>query len=577
LPSPGSVKSLKEVEETYSKSGYVGRHTIPMVRPVELVHGSPLPLHPYLMGALLGNGHFGKRTVRFSSTDDETLRKVESLLPVGVSLVHRKLGDYTLSCGKRKGNNEALNVSRELGLAECKAADKFIPSCYLMASVENRIALLQGLLDTDGSASGRAIEYSTVSPRLKDGVRELVMSLGGTVTITTKKAPKYTYRGEVRTGQKAYRVWVKLPPDIQPFTLSRKASKDRAKSKLMRSFSAIEPAGRKECQCILVGTKRNLYVTDDYIVTHNTFLSLTCLAEASISPAFDDYRFILDDVENGTLMDVERFFGQRVARRLEPPRGTRDDPVYSEKIEHFYYHLDDALDKGRPFIYVLDSMDGLSSEDEEKKFAQHKKTFRKNEAREEPGEEEKAAGSFGDGKAKKNAANLRRIVPRLRKTGSILIIINQTRDNVGTFSFEKKTRSGGHALRFYATLELWSSVREKLKKNVRGENRQTGILTKVQVKKNRQTGRETSVEFPIYYSVGIDDVGGCVDYLIDEKHWQKAGPNVKAPEFDFSGTREKLIKKVEEESLEGKLRDTVAKVWHEVEEACKVERKRRYD
>jgi len=307
-----------------------------------------------------------------------------------------------------------------------------------------------------------------------------------------------------------------------------------------------------------------------------TFLSLTCMAEASIDPIFDDYRFIFDDVENGSLMDIERFFGTRVATRLEPPRGTVNSPIYSESIEHFYYHLDDAVSQNIPFIYVLDSMDSLTSEDETKKFVQAKKTARKNESKTEDEGEEKVAGSYGDGKAKKNAANLRRVVPKLAKTKSILIIINQTRDNVGTFSFEKKTRSGGHALRFYATLEIWSSIREKLKDRVRGKDRQIGIRSQVQVKKNRQTGREVKVDMPIYFSVGIDDTESCIDYLIEEKHWSKFGSKITAPEFDFSGKKETLIQKVEEEGLEGELRSAVTGVWNDIEESCRVKRKKRY-
>jgi RecA/RadA recombinase len=215
-----------------------------------------------------------------------------------------------------------------------------------------------------------------------------------------------------------------------------------------------------------------------------TWLSLTCLAEAAKNPEFDDYRFIYDNAEDGALMDMERFFGKAMVDRVEPPALDEDgEPVYSATIEDLYDHMDDAIKDGRPFIYIVDSMDALSSEDEAAKFDQQKTARAKGT---------QAAGSYGDGKAKKNSANLRRVVSSISKTKSILVIINQTRDNIG-FGFEKKTRSGGHALRFYATLEMWSSKKKTLTRTVKGQKREIGILAVVQVKKNRFTGRLRTV------------------------------------------------------------------------------------
>lgn len=293
-----------------------------------------------------------------------------------------------------------------------------------------------------------------------------------------------------------------------------------------------------------------------------TFLTLTCLAEASINPNFDDYRFIYDNVEDGALMDFTRYFGSAVAKRVEPPC----EDGASESIEDFYYNIDDAIEDGRPFIYILDSMDALTSKEEGDKFEEQKTAHRKGK---------EAAGSYGDGKAKKNSANLRRVVHKLKKSGSILIIINQTRDNLG-FGFDKKTRSGGRSLRFYACAELWSSVVKKLSKTVRGSKRQIGIISKIQIKKNRLTGKEWEVEIPLYHSFGIDDIGSCVDYLVAEKHWSETKGIVKAPEFEFKGSREKLIRHIEENDLYKDLQEMVREVWNDVEEACKVKRKSRY-
>lgn len=298
-----------------------------------------------------------------------------------------------------------------------------------------------------------------------------------------------------------------------------------------------------------------------------TFLSLTCLAEAAISKRFASYRFIYDNAENGALMDLNRFFGKQVATRLEQPHSGSP----SATIEEFFWNLDDALNNSgevKPCIYILDSMDVLSTEDEEEKFEERKDASRNGR---------QVSGSYGVSKAKANSAGIRRIIPRLRETGSILIIISQTRDNIGFGAqFNPKTRSGGHALRFYACLELWSSVQERITKVVRGVKRQLGILCKIQVKKNRLTGKERTINIPIYHSYGMDDVGSMVDWLIEEKHWSKHGANLTAPEFDWKGGRDKLLDWIETEHKEQELKSIVARVWNEIETACEVKRQRRY-
>lgn len=310
-----------------------------------------------------------------------------------------------------------------------------------------------------------------------------------------------------------------------------------------------------------------------------TWLSLTCLAEATLNRNFDDYRFLYDNAEDGALMDIERFFGKQVAKRIEPPRfsNTHDVPTFSNTIEDFYFHVDDAIKKGKPFIYILDSMDSLSSEAEVEKFEGNKKASR-------AGKDTK--GSYGDGKAKVNSSMLRRVIgERLKKSGSILIVINQTRAKINAMPFESpKTYSGGYALKFYATLQLISSVVGQIKKSVRGKQRQLGVNCKVRVKKNRQTGKDRTIIIPIYHSMksadgfhgGIDDVGSCIDYLLDEKYWVK-GDEIKAKGLGIKGSRNKIIKLIEKQGLEKDLHELVGDVWNEIEEACVINRKKRYE
>lgn len=302
-----------------------------------------------------------------------------------------------------------------------------------------------------------------------------------------------------------------------------------------------------------------------------TFLSMTCLAEACASKYFDNYRLIYDNVEDGCLLNLAALFNEEVEERIEPP-ATADDgsPVYSFNVEEFWYNFDDAVEKAKadnqPFVYVLDSMDSLSSEAETSKFDQHKDAYRKGK---------QAPGSYGDGKAKRNSEGLRKALKGLRDTGSILIIISQTRDNIG-IGFEQKTRSGGRALRFYATTEVWSSLAGTIKKTIKGKPRKIGIHAKLQVKKNRITGQLHEVTTDIYPRFGIDDLGSIVEYLLTEKWWTKSGNTINAEELDFRGTKEKLISYIEDNNLELEVRKIAGRCWHEIQEGYIPDRKRRY-
>jgi hypothetical protein len=303
-----------------------------------------------------------------------------------------------------------------------------------------------------------------------------------------------------------------------------------------------------------------------------TFLSLTLLAEAANNPEFDDYRFIYDAPEGGALMDIRRFFGVKVAERLESPEVDENGVGRnSETSEEFYYHVDDALKGKRPCIYILDSQDCLSTKAEIDKFKKTKSAFRNGTAKDQ-------AGSYGDGKAKSNSANLRRLMGPLARTGSILIIISQERDSFDMF--EKSTHSGGRSLKFYATLQLWSTCAGKISKTVKGKPRQLGVNSKVRVKKNRVTGRDRTVLVPIYHSYGIDDVGSMVDYLIAEGVWKETDGKVRVtglgPDWP-SGRKEKVIQRIENDGLVDDLKELVASTWQDIEDACVLDRKPRYE
>jgi len=201
-----------------------------------------------------------------------------------------------------------------------------------------------------------------------------------------------------------------------------------------------------------------------------TKLTLTVFAEATRNPRFDDYLLIHDNAENGALMDLSEHFGKRVEERVQPPKGTKSDPVYSETVQDFYRNVDRAIAGGTPFIYVLDSMDAIDTEEDQDHFDKSKKPKKEGEER---------SGNYGTAKAKANSAGLRRACAGIRDTGSILIIISHAKMNIGRDAmFRPKSRSGGTSLKYFAHVEMWTSVYGQIKKKVRGKDRivETSVL-----------------------------------------------------------------------------------------------------
>jgi RecA/RadA recombinase len=293
-----------------------------------------------------------------------------------------------------------------------------------------------------------------------------------------------------------------------------------------------------------------------------TFLTMTVFAEACKNEHFKDHRLIYDSPEMGADMDWAKFFGETAANKIE------NTP--SSSLEDFYYGVDRDFDDGRPFIRVVDSMDALVPKAALKKFDEDRKADEGNK---------EAKGSYATDKAKINSSHMPILFNRLREEGkSIIILISQTRDNIGFGAmFDPKTRSGGHALTFYAALEMWTSIRERIKVKYKGKDREQGIVAKIRVKKNRLTGKDRSVLVPILHSHGIDDNGSMVDWLIEEGIWKESKGTVHAPEFDFSGSAEALVRHIEEGNKERKLRMIVGQAWNEIENAVRVERKKRYE
>lgn len=246
----------------------------------EFGHDDELPVDPWLLGALLGDGglsHGG--TPQFSNIDSELISRVRNVVRDD-DLALRYNGHTTYRIGHIFGRGHGVNplteTLRELGLMGCHSYEKFIPAIYKNANRLSRLELLRGLLDTDGTVEKyRSIGYCTTSERLAIDVIDLVRSLGGWVTCREKQ-PTYVYKGEKKYGRIAYDLRISYPGLSQLFTLPRKLARlegEFPKRDMRSTFESIYPSRITETQCIKVSHPSGLYVTDDYIVTHNTSLA----------------------------------------------------------------------------------------------------------------------------------------------------------------------------------------------------------------------------------------------------------------------------------------------------------------
>ena len=270
----GSVKSTLEIVDTlYTKRGRIN-HTIPIAEPINF-NEQDVEIDPYVMGALLGDGCF-RGYVGFSSADEEILNTISESIDDDMELTYRDEYDYVIVKSiKNKKQNKYVSYLKKLDLFNKKSTEKHIPKCYLFNSIENRIKLLNGLMDTDGTISkdGTFVSFCSTSIELINGVKELVQSLGGIATDHTPK--KYTYNGEKKIVKTAYTLTLKMNPNINPFSLKRKFDLviPKTKYKPTRYIVAAKLIGKKEAKCISVDNPSHLYVTNDYIVTHNTFIA----------------------------------------------------------------------------------------------------------------------------------------------------------------------------------------------------------------------------------------------------------------------------------------------------------------
>lgn len=325
------------------------RITIPLTQPVQFTRPitptPPRPIHPYLLGALLGDGCVSTSAINngcvyFTTPDKEVMDRFREFydVPRGAP----KKG--TTALAYQIHDKRLLDAIKVLHLDGHTAKDKFIPGTYKHSTIEERKQLLQGLMDTDGYVdTDGCLEYTTISRQLAEDVMFVVRSLGGRASVRSKIST-FIYEGEKKKGQLAYTIAIATPFNHELVSLPKKKNRVTGYGRLYleKYITDIEYLGMKEGRCITVDNPSGLYITDDFTVTHNSFGLILSMAEPIQDPNFRAVflRRNLNEtkVAGGLFEDTKKVFASyiRSAKESDNPRITFKSGAFID-----YTHISD--------------------------------------------------------------------------------------------------------------------------------------------------------------------------------------------------------------------------------------------
>lgn len=306
-----TTKSLRDISNTPLHKSTIIKGTdykiynayIPMTLPLNFIDREIL-IDPYILGLLIGDGGFTSgNCVMFSNTEDDVLRYISNFCEHNaMELIFSDRCSYRIKNKKRNNNVTPLTSNLiQYNLMYKKSEHKFIPKEYLFNSVQNRIELLSGLIDTDGEVNNSIINFSSTSKQLIDDVVFLVESLGGTVSCSNRQTRFNDENGDKKDGLPSYRLTIKMPRHIQPFKSEKHKSKwTQGQTCARRSIRKITYIGKEECQCIMTDNPTGLYLTNNCVVTHNTTIAKIIANETN-----SDLMYINGSIE--TSVDTIRY------------------------------------------------------------------------------------------------------------------------------------------------------------------------------------------------------------------------------------------------------------------------------
>lgn len=287
-----SILSTEEIINKINNSKY--KLKIPLVKSEinKFNKESNFFIDPYVLGAIIGDGDISDDgNIRITNVDDELINNISSIIEKSgyyLSKVNNFNGERTPSYrivskdaftrtkyNKGERYNEYSKNILELGLNK-NSYEKFIPESYKNADLESKYRLIQGLIDTDGYVSKNGvINYYTTSEKLANDVTYLIRSIGG-ICNSSKKNKNFKYKGELKEGRDCYCLTIRYEDQKKLVGIERKKSRlsdnYQYKNNLKNEIVSVKYHSNEEAQCIMIDDPNHLYITDDFIVTHNTAL-----------------------------------------------------------------------------------------------------------------------------------------------------------------------------------------------------------------------------------------------------------------------------------------------------------------
>ena len=277
-PNGWRVVDTKQLIHLMNSKSDTRRFYIPLMKDSE--EGETIDIHPYILGILIGDGCLTGGTPFFTTMDQEVVNKIKECLTSGYKLsehkTNNKCSSYSIvKTENRDEENYYRKVLSVLGLYGKTSQEKFIPEICYRLSLSDKIELISGLMDSDGSTDDN-LSYSTISPTLAIGVQHLIRSIGGQAHITHRDT-SYTYNGEKKQGKHSYRINIRYNNPKELVYLSRKKDKisdNYQYSDMKLEIINVERTGViEDMRCIMLDDKEHLYITDDFMVTHNTHIA----------------------------------------------------------------------------------------------------------------------------------------------------------------------------------------------------------------------------------------------------------------------------------------------------------------
>lgn len=276
------TKTTQEIiEDGIKYNSGNNRYYIPMFEPSKTtgIDEEILNIHPYILGVLLGDGGLTTGRINITSADEDLIELVKRYLPKDYKVKHNGGIEYTITKKVNNGKTSRLKTFlKDCGVMGKYSYEKAIPPIYIFASYEARQYLLQGLLDTDGYCSKKGtVQFNTSSSMLAFGVKLLVQSLGGVVRMSTKKTKC----------RPTFILTINLPKGFLPFALKRKSDKylkRKRKFEPSRAIVAIKKTVIDDAYCLAVDAPDKLFVTKDYVITHNTMQGIGAVLKNETFP-----------------------------------------------------------------------------------------------------------------------------------------------------------------------------------------------------------------------------------------------------------------------------------------------------